>query len=194
MAISSEVMRSLIPGALGLAGTLISIVFSWAKELNASAQRMRALDEATRRTAFWDAWLKAHLATSEANEDVEMLKSRVRAELSAAASPVEEAYRQRAALVHPGNVDRAAYQDFRRSLSRSRRWLLLYKPPRALAWVPRLFFYGSLVEALAIPFTLIDPAERQDWQYGVIGILFLLVMFRALSIWAEKPTAVRSTA
>lgn len=191
MPLSSDVIKGLASGALALAGTLISLAASWAKELNASAQRMRALEEATKRATFWDTWLKAQLAAANANDEVSELKMRARAELSAAAIPIEEAYRQPAGLAPASRIDRTNYAAFQRSVPRLRRWLLLYKPPRPIAWVPRVFFYLILAESIAIPFILLDPAERSDWQYAVIGFAFLLAVFRGLSVWAERPRVVR---
>jgi hypothetical protein len=71
-----------------------------------------------------------------------------------------------------------------------RRWLLLYKPPRALAWLPRLFFYiyGVLIVVSLIEWIASKDANQTDNATSLlIGSLVLCAIFRPLSVWLEKP-------
>jgi len=58
MPISDDVKKGLIAGAFGLAGTLIPVVLSWSRDRDAASTRQRKIDEATKRIAFWEQWLK----------------------------------------------------------------------------------------------------------------------------------------
>lgn len=98
-----------------------------------------------------------------------------------AAKTVEEAFPKPVTQSTTGPAAVADYQSSRATLRWYRRWLLLYKPARPRAWVPRVFFYLMAVELIALPFILFDPEERDDWIYGVIGVLALTLLFRGLS-------------
>jgi hypothetical protein len=74
---------------------------------------------------------------------------------------------------------------YRASLSRFRRWLLLYKPPRSGAWIPRLMFYWILV---SLPYI----ATRTDGA-TLLGAIIMIWAFRALSVWMETPRRARKT-
>ncbi len=170
---------------IGLVGTLVTVIATWAKDLNASAHRIRTLDEATKRAVFWDTWSKA-LAAADPQASQATLTSKVKTEVLAAAETVEKAFHvlavQQASEAH-------AIQEHQRSqdsIPRLRRWLLLYKPPRARAWIPRIFFYIYLFYTPFFPF-LMGSDER--WA-SVGGGLILIFVFRGLSIWAEKPRGV----
>ena len=58
MEFSDDVKKGLIAGAFGLAGTLIPVALSWSRDRDAASTRQRKIDEATKRVAFWDQWLK----------------------------------------------------------------------------------------------------------------------------------------
>ena len=195
MSFRPDVTTALISGALALTGTLISFAVSWAKDFSASAQQTKALEEATKRATFWEAWLKAQVAAADPSDNSAELKHRVRVELCAAADLIERVCRERAtaSAVFPlpaafgQQVAPLPASSARAPIPWYRRWLLLYKPVRAVAWLPRIFFYACVAEMIFILFSLLDPSERQDWQYAVIAFVFLIAIFRGLSVWAEKP-------
>jgi hypothetical protein len=188
-----------IPGltlACGLVGTLVAVTATWAKDLGASAQRIRILDEATKRALFWDTWSKA-LANADPEANAADLRSKVKIEIAAAAQSVEEVYHKPATRQPSAHVAVSQYQEHRSSLSRIRRWFLLYKPPRWRAWVPRLFFYIYVLEASLAPFA---PFVRRGGYMGFpdrlvmfLGSVLAALVFRWLSIWAERPRALGQT-
>ncbi len=148
---------------IGLVGTLVTVIATWAKDLNSSAHRIRTLDEATKRAVFWDTWSKA-LAAADPEASLATLTSKVKTEVLAAAESVEKAFHvlavQQASEAHAIQE----HQRSRDSIPRLRRWLLLYKPPRARAWIPRIFFYIYLLlhAVLSIP----DGSQRARGQCG----------------------------
>jgi hypothetical protein len=67
-----------------------------------------------------------------------------------------------------------------------RRWLLLYKPPRPRAWIPRIFFYYYYILSIPIrPFITTHTVA-----FAVVYNLVVAFFFRWLSAWAEKPRVV----
>lgn len=181
---SKQNFPALATVAIGLIGTLVSLSAAWAKDLNATAQRIRVLEDAMKRAQFWDTWSKA-LATVDPEANTADLKAQLKAEILAAAEPVQLLFRK-----PPENAPRLAglaeFLSFRSSLSRFRRWLLLYKPPRGRAWVPRIFFYYYVMTIPLRPFL-----SSHSMVFSVIYSLVLALFFRWLSAWAEKPHAVR---
>jgi len=179
---STSYWKDYVIPLIGLVGTLVTVIATWAKDLNASAHRIRTLDEATKRAAFWDTWSKA-LAAADPEASSAALTFKVRTEVLAAAESVEKAFH---ALALQQASEARALQERQRSrdsVSRFRRWFLLYKPPRARAWIPRTFFYLYVVYTPIFPF-MDDSTEA--WA-AVGGGLVLVMLFRWLSIWAERP-------
>jgi hypothetical protein len=64
--------------------------------------------------------------------------------------------------------------------SRWRRWLLLYKPSRKVAWLPRVFFYYFAAFFVIVSF--IDPAPAVE-----ASLILLVFLFRYLSIRLDRP-------
>ena len=179
--------RDYIP-VIGLVGTLVTALATWARDLNSTAQRIRTLDEATKRAAFWDTWYKA-MSAADPQLNASELASKVRTEIAAAAESVEKAFCVLAVQRASEAQQASQHQRAQHSVSRVRRWLLLYKPPRARAWIPRLFFYLYLVYTPFFPF--IGPRkEPSEAAVGVLGGVLMIIIFRALAYWAEKPRAV----
>ena len=78
--ISDDVKKGLIAGAFGLAGTLIPVVLSWSRDRDAASTRQRKIDEATKRIAFWEQWLK--LSSQVESPDGQDCAQRVQKELA----------------------------------------------------------------------------------------------------------------
>jgi hypothetical protein len=177
--------RDYIVPAIGLVGTLVTVIATWAKDLNASAQRIRTLDEATKRAAFWDTWSKAMAAADpEANQATFTFK--VKNEVLAAADSVEKAFHVLAVQqATDANVLRE-HEHSLDSISRVRRWLLLYRPPRVRAWIPRTFFYFYVIET---PLLAIFQMIGTGGKFGFLLSLAAVFIFRSVSIWAEGPRA-----
>jgi hypothetical protein len=181
---SKQNFPALATVAIGLVGTLVSLSAAWAKDLNATAQRIRVLEDAMKRAQFWDTWSKA-LATVDPEANTADLKAQLKAEILASAEPVQQLFHKTPANT-PSLAGLADYLSFRSSLSRFRRWLLLYKPPRGRAWVPRIFFYYYLMTIPLRPFL-----SSHSMVFSVIYSLVMALFFRWLSAWAEKPHVVR---
>jgi hypothetical protein len=71
-----------------------------------------------------------------------------------------------------------------------RRLLLFYKPARALAWFPRLFFFSGLVLAIFMLFSLFDSSPDfppKDLAIVEFMLFIWMAIFRSLSKWLEQP-------
>jgi|GEM_PF-6131587 len=179
---SEDTKRAMIAGAFGIAGTLIPIFISWTRERDAVSQRSKQLDEAIRRVQFWDQWLK--LSSVIGDTEGEAARLRVQHELEMLCQLLSGAsaqiHTEQAALKTFTN----AFQAKLRSISGFRRFLLLYKPARAVAWIPRIFFFFFIFVILV---GSTQPPYNKDTVAGVGGLLFLAVIFWFLSRSIEKP-------
>ena len=191
MQVSAEISKSLIAGAFSLVGTMVTLVVAWARDLSISAQRTRALDEATKRAVFWDTWLKSYLAISQDPQEISAAKDKTQHELATVALTVEHLFRPSGAKPHellppsdePQMVSARPLAWFPRFVLLVRRWFLLYRPARPIAWLPRLFFYTYVAVLLTIPLKLKDP----EWRSLLLGSVILIAAFRGLAVWTEKP-------
>lgn len=173
-----------IVGLVGLVGTLMTAIATWAKDLNSQGRRIRTLDEATKRVSFWDTWSKA-LAAADSGQNQAILGSKVKTEVLAAAGSVEKAFH---ALALEQASEAQAHQkqeQDRGSVNRLRRWFLLYKPARRWAWVPRCFFYIYVIEAPLVPF-LPEPQDLPSRVFMSFSVILAAIFFRWLSIRVEK--------
>ncbi len=87
MTLSADEQRGLIAGAFGLAGTLIPAIITWSHERDAASARNRKLDEATKKIAFWEQWLKLSSQICEPSNSDSAI--RVQKELSLLAEMLE---------------------------------------------------------------------------------------------------------
>jgi hypothetical protein len=187
LSIRDDVIKGLVAGGLGLAGTVITAALSWIKDRDQSANRIRVIEEANKRVRFWDSWSKM-ITPLGAAEEAEQWRSKAKAEALDASKSVEAIFAS-----HSVVQDLARSSDFqsrRKAIPSFRRWLLLYKPPRALAWLPRLFFYiyGVLIVVSLIEWIVSKDANQTDNATSLlIGSLVLCAIFRPLSVWLEKP-------
>jgi hypothetical protein len=146
------IITNLAAGALGLIGTLLTLAAGWLKERENSAKRSQRLDEAIKRVTFWEGWLKA-IEPLDSGSEAAVWKDRARKQILSASDAIE-------LLLHddaiPKNLAKKE-EDFllwRQELPWWRRWLLLYKPARERAWIPRAIFYGYLIVTLLMPLLL----------------------------------------
>ena len=186
MAMSKEVQQGLVVGVFGLMGTLIPAALAWSRERGAASSRVRRLEEATKRVAFWDQWLK--LSTQLPTACSPEITDRVRNELTMLCSMIESD----SFVAHAvASNQQAQTTEFTRKIHAMpiwRRVFLLYKPERSLAYFPRfMFFLGIFTTALV----LLLQGSTQDNKEGFYLILFLLaawiLVFRYLSRWLEQP-------
>ena len=188
MTFSADVQKGLIAGAFGLAGTLIPAAISWSHDRDAASARIRKLDEATKKVAFWEQWLKLSTQICEpTNSDC---AARVQKELSLLAEMLENDSQAAQVQMLRQRGKSNAFQEKVHSMPFLRRVLLLYKPARALAWFPRLFFFVGLVIALFMLFSLFDQTKEfgpKDLAIVEFMLLIWMAIFWYLSKWFEQP-------
>ena len=188
MPFSADVQKGLIAGAFGLVGTLIPAVLSWSHDRSATSARTRTLEDAAKRLAFWEQWLKLSTQVSEPSD-------------AAATGCLQQELALLSELIQKDSVAAHAQQTKLRGKSSAfqirldalplwRRLLLLYKPARSTAWFPRIFFFGGLAFALLVPFGLAatpDPLTYKDFAISEVFLIVWMVIFRSLSRWLEQP-------
>jgi hypothetical protein len=185
---SDDVQKGLIAGAFGLAGTLIPAIVSWSHDRDAASARLRKLDEATKKVAFWEQWLK--LSTQICDPGNRDSIDRVQKELALLAEILESDSRVAQAEMLKQHGKSTAFQKKVQIMPFWRRFLLLYKPARSLAWFPRLFFFIGLFFAIILLFTLFDPAKEfslRDLSIVEFMLFIWMAIFRSLSQWFEQP-------
>ena len=186
MTFSDDVQKGLVAGAFGLVGTLIPAAVAWSRDRDAASARIRKLDEATKKVAFWEQWLKLSTQTCDpANLDS---VARVQKELSLLAEMLEnDSVGAQAAMIKQRGKS-TEFQQKVHSMPYWRRLLLLYKPARSLAWFPRLFFFSGLILAFVLLLTLADPTKTfpvKDLLIVEFMLLVWMAIFRSLSQWFE---------
>ena len=123
---------------------------AWARERNSSSTLARTVEEATKKTAFRENWLRAALAaTPEA--DISHFRAKVHEELIAIAATVTTASRGAEENTAASASKAISYETHRKSLPRFRRWFLLYRPSQSFGWAMRAFFYTYFSMAFIIP-------------------------------------------
>lgn len=184
--LTEDIEKGLIAGAFGLAGTLIPVFVSWSRDRDIASARLRKLEEATKRVAFWDQWLK--LSCQVQSPSAPECLQRVQRELDLLRDIVEGdallAHTQMSKQQHR----KSEFAERILALPFWRRLLLLYKPGRTLAWFPRFLFYLGL--ATLIIFSLLQISDRSNLEGFLVIELMLLVwvfVFRYLSRWLEEP-------
>jgi hypothetical protein len=188
MPFSDDVQRGLVAGAFGLVGTLVPAVISWSHDRDAASARLRKLDEATKKVAFWEQWLK--LSTQICGPDDGDCIARVRKELALLAELLENDSTLAQADMVKQRGRSTEFQEKVHAMSTWRRLLLLYKPARALAWVPRLFFFMGFFLAALMLFTLLDSTHEFSYKdLAIVEVMLFIWMaiFRSLSQWLEQP-------
>lgn len=136
-----DLIKGIAAGALGLIGTLATVVVSWLKDRDISATRLRELDEASKRVAFWDAWFKALTLFEHQPKSLDW-QELAKAEILSASVAIKKLF----AIASVDQLTESERWRLRRQkMSSLRRGLLLYSPPRLRAWIPRTIFYIYLL-------------------------------------------------
>jgi hypothetical protein len=185
---SADVQKGLIAGAFGLAGTLIPAIITWSHERDAASARNRKLDEATKKITFWEQWLK--LSTQISDPSSSDCTNRVQKELNLLAEMLANDSEAAQSEMIRQRGKTTAFQQKVHSMPVLRRLLLLYKPARALAWFPRLFFFVGLFLALLLLITLFDPSKEfgpKDLAIVEFMLFIWMAIFWYLSKWFEQP-------
>jgi hypothetical protein len=188
MQLSDDVKRGLIAGAFGLAGTLIPVVLSWSRDRDAASTRQRKIDEATKRVAFWDQWLKLSSQFESTSGQ------RVQKELAMLGDIIESDSLLAHTQISRQQEKTSKFTERVSTLPAWRRLLLLYRPERSLAWFPRLLFYSGLLSIVL--FIAVQFSEfREHNSSSALGGLFIFefmaivwcTVFRYLSRFLEQP-------
>jgi hypothetical protein len=133
-----DLIKGLAAGALGLIGTVATLLYGWVKDRDTLATRTKQLDEASKRISFWDNWYKA-ISPLDSGNDSQYWRERARTEMWFTSVTIGRLFHQEA-------------QKATTLLPKWRRWLLFYAPPRSRAWIPRVLFYFYLfLGPLSIP-------------------------------------------
>jgi hypothetical protein len=187
---SDDLSKILTAAIAGLAGTLIPAFVAWRHERDANAARMRKLDEAIKRVAFWDQWLRVSVQLSSP-ADIERLH-KIERELTALGLILETDAELFSKKI---TVQRNVVAEFHHTIHALPSWrraLLLYAPERTLAWFPRILFYAGFPAFFLI--AMVGTDLRAD-RSTVIGALFMdfilivwIIVFRSLSRWLEGPS------
>ncbi len=188
MTLSDDVKKGLIAGAFGLVGTLVPAAISWSHDRSATSARARILEEATKRLAFWEQWLK--LSTQVAEPSDPTACQRLQQELALLSDILQKDSFIMRAQVSKLRGKVSEFHSKVEALSWWRRLLLLYMPARAAAWFPRIFFFAGIAFALFIPFGFAapdQPLSLQDFAISELCFLVWIAIFRALSHWLEQP-------
>jgi hypothetical protein len=183
---TEDVQKGLVAGAFGLAGTLIPVTLSWSRDRDMASARLRKLEEATKRVAFWDQWYK--LSTQIKNpSDSESLET-VQRELTLLRDIIEGDALLAHAQLSKQQSKTSEFTGKVQALPFWRKLLLLYRPARSLAWFPRILFYVGVVSFLI--FVLVHISEKGNLEGFLLIELMTLVwmlVFRYLSRWLEEP-------
>jgi hypothetical protein len=152
LSIPSGVEEAVVTGLFALAATLLTAALTWFHDHGISAQRTHLLEEANKRLALWDQWLKVVGQLPEPIEKDDLVK--IKNDMVSLANLLETSSRSlRDELVVQKTEDKALTIKVE-ELPTWRRWLLLYRPYRSIAWLPRIFFY---IGALSIAFDILRP-------------------------------------
>jgi hypothetical protein len=137
-----------------IAAVAVPALFTWARDFNASARRMRRLDELSKVVSFWDSWMKttATLVPTEGRR-VEKTESFIITVINLARHDLADAGGEALTICKWGEyeelgkykLDFAAFQKFRAGLPWYRRAFLLYRAPNRSASIPKTSFHLMLL-------------------------------------------------
>lgn len=186
MEFSDDVKKGLIAGAFGLAGTLIPVVLSWSRDRDAASTRQRKIDEATKRVAFWDQWLK--LSSQVEPPSGQTAAQRVQKELAMLGDIIESDSLLAHTQISRQQEKTSKFTKRVSVLPLWRRLLLLYWPERSLAWFPRFLFYGGFLTFITfLIFQLSDRSNLEGFLIVEFMALVWMFVFRYLSRFLEQP-------
>jgi hypothetical protein len=83
-----SLITALVSGFWVFVGTVATLVFSWLKDRDDFAKRTREIDEATKRVAFWNSWLKT-LSLTKVDNNNASLKEHARQQIIAVADDLD---------------------------------------------------------------------------------------------------------
>jgi hypothetical protein len=189
MELSHDLEKGLIAGVFGLVGTLFPVLIAWTHDRDINSLRMRKLDEAIKRVAFWDQWLKLSIQLADPTDAAAI--QRIEKELALLGRVLEtDSFDFHEQLANQQSTA-VQFKQVRRRLPFWRRWFLLYTPERSLAWFPRILFYLAFPVFALIAVVGTDLRADRDTVIGAVFFCLMLVVwivvFRSLSRWLEQP-------
>jgi hypothetical protein len=160
-----------------VAAVAVPALFTWARDFNATARRMRRLDELSKVVSFWDSWMKttATLVPAE-GERIEKTESLIRMLVNFARRDLVDAGYEALEICKWGEyeelwkykLDFAGFQKFRAGLPWYRRVFLLYKAPNRFARIPKAMFHMELSLTLLVLYDTfggrIVPSILRGWE------------------------------
>jgi hypothetical protein len=190
MEFSDDVKKGLIAGAFGLAGTLIPVALSWSRDRDVASTRQRKIDEATKRVAFWDQWLK--LCSQVESPDCQTASQRVHKELALLGDIIQSDSLLAHTQLSTQQEKSSAFTHQVNTLPAWRRILLFYTPERSLAWFPRLLFYAGILSFIFFVIIQFDEFHKDSSAFeGIFLFDFMAIVwcavFRYLSRFLEQP-------
>ena len=190
MEFSDDVKKGLIAGAFGLVGTLLPVALSWSRDRDVASTRQRKIDEATKRVAFWDQWLK--LCSQVESPDCQTAAQRVHKELALLGDIIQNDSLLAHNQISTQQEKSSAFTHQVNTLPAWRRLLLLYRPERSLAWFPRLLFYTGILSIFFFIAIQFDQFHKDLSAFeGIFLFEFMAIVwcavFRYLSRFLEQP-------
>ena len=194
-AVRDDVIRGLVAGGLTFAASIIAVAFQWIRDREASIARIRRLDEAAKRVAFWEFAYKA-LTAIRSDLSVQDFIRRAEQEIYNACLDAESIF-PRQGFEKSSDRSREVFLRHINALPGWRRWLLLYKPFSADGWIIRTLFYPSIGLFLCwFPIWtrgIFDLPPRTPshirftiaWQYSFVTV-FLLAIPVGVSLFGRK--------
>jgi hypothetical protein len=198
-ALKDDLVKGLAGGVLGLVGTIATVVVGSLKDRDITTKRAQQLDEATKRLAFWEAWLKV-VGLLDFEQEGVAWKEQAKGEILSASNAVQLLFKPLAAAkVKEGEAE----APHALSMPKWRRWLLLYWPPKGkgvrsfvprvlfyiyaitgVAYVPEMALFSSYLPAVPRPFTGRDLVV--DLSVAVTSLVFAW-LFRLWAVHIEEP-------
>jgi hypothetical protein len=171
---SKELITAMVGAGGALASTLITAVVGWLKDRGEVARRLSRLDDAGKRVAFLRTWAEARDELAPA--DAERTRNQVILQLDSIMDEFRTVSAQHAAS------PALAASEKRKAVGWFRKALLLYKPIRWRAWVPRIFFYLMVAETIGYG---IGRRHDPDIAYFYLGAAILLITLWGISVAME---------
>jgi hypothetical protein len=154
------------------AAILVPALLIWARDLDATARRMRQLDEQNRIVAFWENWARAISSAKgldgwteeRAEKRIDVIMHEARLGMVEAGNEVLRIYRREEFReLREFRSTFAAFQAYRRRLPWFRRAFLLYRAPNPKARRSKILFFNYLLippVIFSIELPLLGPLEN----------------------------------
>jgi hypothetical protein len=146
--------------AIPFLAILVPAILTWARDLDATARRIRRVDEQSKVITFWENWSRAEssIVPAEKSRDYEAealissLRRTVRRELADAGRGVLRIYKlEESRSFHRFPYTYLQFRRYRARLPWMRRPLLLYRAPNPRSVSPKALFHVATAEIVLGP-------------------------------------------